>query len=99
MGHRGTPWDACVLALVNRKIDTYVMCIVSSFCTKILIHLGRKDINLVFFGPLAYHTGKIVPAIYRFTIAQFFQTAAWRTRSRVFRMRVGPRALDNSLDS
>ena len=37
--------------------------------------------------------------IYRFAITQFFQIVAWRTRSRVFRVRVGQRALDNSLDS
>ena len=46
VGHRGTPWDACGLALINHKIDTYVMCIVSSFCTKILVHLGTRNKNL-----------------------------------------------------
>ena len=43
VGHRGTPWNACFLALINRKIDIYVKCIVSSFCTMILIHLETKN--------------------------------------------------------
>ena len=42
-GQRETPWNACFLGLLNRKIDTYVKCIVSSFCTTILIHLGTKN--------------------------------------------------------
>ena len=43
VGRRAIPWNACFLALINRKIDTYVKCIVSSFCTTILIHLGTKN--------------------------------------------------------
>ena len=43
VGLRWIPWNACVLALINRKIDTYVKCIVTSFCTAILIHLGTKN--------------------------------------------------------
>lgn len=39
---RGTPQNACALALIIRKIDTYVMCIVSPFRTTILVHLARK---------------------------------------------------------
>ena len=42
-GQRGTPWNACFLGLINRKIDTYVKCIVSSFCPTILLHLGTKN--------------------------------------------------------
>ena len=97
-GQRGTPWNACFLGLINRKIDTYVKCIVSSFCTTILIHLGTKK-EKSRLSPVAYHTGEIVLAICRFAITQFFQTVAWRTRSHVSRVRAGQRALENSLDS
>ena len=98
VGHRGTPWNASVLGLINRKIDTYVKFIVCSFCTTILIHLGTKK-EKSRLSPVAYHIGEIVLAICRFAITQFFQTVAWRTRSRVSRVRAGQRALDNSLDS
>ena len=67
-GQRGTPWNACFLGLINRKIDTYVKCIVSSFCTPILIRLGTKNTNLGSFDFYAYLTGKVVSAVYRFAI-------------------------------